>query len=405
MRLCPDASPFTLTRQQLLEVARELERRTREGLSRRGAQLQCLTTYLPIRNVPSAGRVMVLDLGGSRLRAAVVRLRGATPVVERGPLETAMPWERNRQMDRKRYLEVQADLLEGLEEAGPISLGYCFSYPAEPLPDRDAKLLSWTKEIRIPETEGKRVGRMLVDFLHRRGKIRCSRVTVINDTVASLLAGVTRPPADACIGLIVGTGTNLAALVPGRRIRKLADPSLANTLLPLNLESGNFDPPHRTREDRVVDETSGTPGKQRFEKAVSGAYLGRLMAAACPGAGIEPDLGAEELGRLAHPDRESNSHVRMVAGRILRRSARYVAAASAGLLAFLNADDPVRSVRIVAEGGLYWSRLNGVPAYARQVEGTLRELLPELGLPDIFLNIECIENANLAGTAVAALLD
>jgi len=400
---CPQASSFLLSRQQLLDVARELQRRTRKGLSSDGAEIQCLPTYLPVQRATPSGRAMVLDLGGSHLRAAVVRLEDGAFDIECGPIETSMPWKRNQELERERYLGVQAELLEGLDETGPLPLGYCFSYPARPTPDRDAKLLSWTKEICIPNTVGNKVGRLLLEFLHRRGRVRCSAVTVINDTVASLLAGRTRPPKDAGIGLIVGTGTNMATFVSPRRIPKLSARAMPDAPLPVNLESGNFDTPHRTREDRMVDEASENPGRQRFEKAVSGAYLGRVMQAACPEADLDAESGAEALVRLAHPDREPEPRRRVTAGRILLRSARLTAAAAAGLIGLLHAENPLRTVRIVAEGGLYWSDINGIPAYAQQVERTVCRLLAALEMPEVAVAIERIPDANLVGAAVAAL--
>ena len=41
----------------------------------------------------------------------------------------------------------------------------------------------------------------------------------------------------------------------------------------INLESGNFSPPHLTTADDALDRASDNPGAQRFEKAVPGAWL------------------------------------------------------------------------------------------------------------------------------------
>ena len=58
----------------------------------------------------------------------------------------------------------------------------------------------------------------------------------------------------------------------GDKIKKL-DPSYnIQGLVPVNLESGNFHPPFLTTVDDTVDAISGSLGKQRFEKAVSGMY-------------------------------------------------------------------------------------------------------------------------------------
>ena len=54
------------------------------------------------------------------------------------------------------------------------------------LPDRDATLLRWTKGIDVHDTVGRRVGAPLLEAL-RALSIEMTSVTVLNDTVASLL--------------------------------------------------------------------------------------------------------------------------------------------------------------------------------------------------------------------------
>ena len=87
---------------------------------------------------------------------------------------------------------------------------------------------------------GQLVGKPLLDYLNEHCKIKFTGIKVLNDTIASLFAGLTDNSYDAYIGLIVGTGTNMATFIPADKIKKL-DPSYnIQGLVPVNLESGNF---------------------------------------------------------------------------------------------------------------------------------------------------------------------
>ena len=57
----------------------------------------------------------------------------------------------------------------------------------------DAVLIEWTKGVRIRDVVGKPVGALLRAALERRGK-SVRAIPVLNDTVASLLAGAALAP-------------------------------------------------------------------------------------------------------------------------------------------------------------------------------------------------------------------
>ena len=65
------------------------------------------------------------------------------------------------------------------------------------------------------------IGKPLLDYLNERNKIKFTGIKVVNDTIASLFAGLTDNSYDAYIGLIVGTGTNMATFIPADKIEKL----------------------------------------------------------------------------------------------------------------------------------------------------------------------------------------
>jgi hexokinase len=403
MRAVTDS--FTLTREQLLDISRDFRLKVLEGLSEDGREIKCIPTFVPVSRSIRDGEAYVLDLGGSNLRAAMVAFDGGKPRFLKGPVKEAMPWERNRAITKEEYLSVQAGLINSLGYDARRPLGYCFSYPAEPGIDGDARLIRWTKGVDVRETEGECVGRMLLDYLSRTHKGAADeKVRVINDTVASLLAGLSGPEAGGYIGLVAGTGTNMATFVDSAHMPKLRRKTTWQGPIAINLESGNFRPPYLTEWDEEVDQNSENPGEQRHEKAVSGLYLGRILKTALPGSDFVPESGAEGLVRLAANTGSTDSELVLVARQIYARSAVLTAGALAGLILLLHEQRPRKTIRIVAEGALFWSEISHDLRYCDVVEGTLRSLLEGLCAVPPVVEFRRIEEANLIGSAIAALL-
>ena len=391
---------FEIQKKQLVEIATSLVDRVREGLAHDDREIACLPSYISVKKVPQNGRALVMDFGGTNVRAALVSLEDGKLQIERGPVAQAIPLKRGEVLDRDSFLTNFGELIASLDPPQNLPLGYCFSYPAASTPDGDARLIRWTKEVYVEDTVGQKVGHLLLDHLARQQKpLRCSKVSVINDTVASLLAGLTVSEADGHIGLIVGTGNNLAAVMDGAMLPKLDKELGWEGPLPVNLESGNFYPPHLTEYDEQLDARSENPGKQRLEKAVSGVYLAHLLKMACPESALDPGSGSKGLVDLAYQAQNLESLDSKLARQILERSAKLTAASLAGLILALQDSHRCRSVCIVAEGALFW----GDPNYKGRMEGTLQELLGALNLSHVEFNCVSVEHANLLGSVVAAL--
>lgn len=381
-----------MTDAQLADVRRALRERITEGLAHEGREIKALPTWM---GFPRAcrGRAVVVDTGGTNMRAALVELPvGAPPRVLAGPVGGRVPG-REQPIDAAAFFDAQAALVAQLPIDEPLPVGYVFSYPAEILPDRDARLIRWTKGLQVRGVEGERVGAGLRAALERQG-VPVGEVRVLNDTVASLLAGAATYATPRCgdfVGLIVGTGTNMAAFFRGDRILKLRD--AAAEPMAVNLESGNYHPPHLTDLDAMVDGGTDNPGQQRLEKAVSGFYLPLLLAAACPQLdGFDPAVGTRQLVELrdACPDSEAGR----ASAQILARSADLVAAS---LAAVIDHYEGCQEVGILAEGSLIW----GDPTYAGRVGETLTVLLAGRCVPRLLRMSE----ANLVGAAAAALME
>ena len=396
---------FWLENDQLKEIASSFREKVEEGLKHENAEIQCIPTFISPKTSDINGKALVLDLGGTNYRVATVDLGQGSPTIHpNNGWKKDMSIMKSPGYTREELFKELADMIVGIKRDEEMPIGYCFSYPAESVLSGDAKLLRWTKGVDIKEMVGQLVGKPLLDYLNEHCKIKFTGIKVLNDTIASLFAGLTDNSYDAYIGLIVGTGTNMATFIPADKIKKL-DPSYnIQGLVPVNLESGNFHPPFLTTVDDTVDAISDSLGKQRFEKAVSGMYLGDILKAAFPLDEFENKFDAQKLTAIMnYPDIYKDVYVQ-VAQWIYTRSAQLVAASITGLVMLLKSyNKDIRRICLVAEGSLFWSENRKDKNYHSIVTEKLKELFDLFGLKDVTVDIKSMNNANLIGTAIAAL--
>ncbi len=393
---------FYLSKNQLVDIARRMAQKTIEGLEKYGGEISCIPTFIPIQKIPEYGRLVALEIGGTNIRCAQVRLNNARLVIEKGPVKEKLINHENRQLDREGFMGRLAEMIHSLSPDKNLPLGYCFSYPSEPTKDGDAVLLRWTKELYVADTVGRKVGKMLCRHLQRESSAwQCSRVRVINDTVAAMLGGMAMSDADAFIGLIVGTGTNMAVLLPPSMIPKISGDKQGAYALPVNLESGNFNPPHLTHWDEKLDREAYNPGWQRFEKAVSGQYLAKLFKLRMPESDLDPCQGAVAVFDRAYGASAVSDSERQLAKQIVDRSARLVAAALAGIISMMVEKRPFKKIAITAEGGVFW----GHQTYKETTENTLQDLLSRMEVPEIDFEFLSVDHANLQGIAISGLCE
>lgn len=396
---------FKLENEQLKEIALSLRQKVEEGLAKENAEIQCLPTFITPKNNNINGKALVLDLGGTNYRVATVNFAN-----DKATIHPENGWKKDLSVmktpgfTREELFKELADPIGEIKRDVEMPIGYCFSYAAESLPDGDAKLLHWTKGVHIKEMLGQPVGKPLLEYLNERNEPKFTNIKVLNDTVASLFAGLTDSNYDAYIGLIVGTGTNMATFIPADKITKLPVSIQADGLIPVNLESGNFHPPFLTTVDEMVDACSDSRGMQRFEKAVSGMYLGEILKSTFPLDEFEEKFDAQKLTTIMnYPDIHKEKYVQ-VAHWIYNRSAQLVASSLAGLISLLvSYNKDIKKVCLVAEGSMFWSLNRNDKNYNVLVMEELDILLNELGIGDVKVHVNKMNNANLVGTAIAAL--
>ena len=394
---------FDLTAGQLKEIANSLQAKIEDGLKKNGMEILAIPTHISPQKSISDGKVLAIDWGGTNFRAAVVEFKGGkTSIVEckKKPLSAKI----TAGFKRDDLFEEMASLiceLQSLDET-VTQIGYCFSYPAASKLNGDAVLLRWTKGMDIPDMIEEPVGETLMKYLNNHKKIRATfnGIKVINDTVACLFAGLGNTGYDSYVGLIVGTGTNMAALMPLSKIEKLN--SKEDGVIPINLESGNFKPPHLILVDKLVDAMSDNKGSQLFEKAISGNYMGEVFKTIFIDKKIQPDFdGAALAGLINSPAGKPEEQVN-VAQWVYDRSAKLVAASLAGIAQVLVAQNAsVKRICLAADCSVFWGRdKNNEMYYKNLVAKELETLLPK-GVSIAI--IDEMQDPNLVGSAIAAL--
>ncbi|MBL7115296.1 MAG: hexokinase [Kiritimatiellae bacterium] len=266
-------------------VLAELTAEMDKGLAADQCELAMIPTFVSSESrIPADKPVLVVDAGGTNLRVCTVTFDvHGHPTIDNFSKQ-AMPGL-DREVSKDEFFETLADYLSSVADLSD-RIGFCFSYPSEISPERDGKLLRWTKEVQIPELVGEYVGRGLAEKLEARGHGR-KQVVVLNDTVAALLAGKSVGDDRECsayVGYILGTGTNIAYEEKNANITKRTDLDMGGAQI-INCESGNFSGGPLTEVDRELDAATSTPGGQLLEKRVSGAYLGDIGLALLKQAG------------------------------------------------------------------------------------------------------------------------
>ena len=402
-----DLDALNLSKAHLETVRDSLCEQIRLGLRERGRDIKALPAFLGIPAPHLTGRSVALDVGGTHMRAAWIEFDHGTakllgPIQENALMERATRGE----ISGDEFFSVQADLICASCREMELNVGYCFSYPATITPQREAVLIEWTKGIHITGTVSQPVGRLLAEELARRGR-KVHNIPVLNDTVASLLTAAAISPHSAHhIGVIVGTGTNMAGFFPVLTITKLGATERGswhdNDVMAVNLETGNFTPSQiLTPWDDALD-TGLRPeqrGRQRFEKAVSGAYLPRLLwqvagGDACLEAGFNINDPLVDAGKVAAL--RNDPILGAAATAILNRSADLIAAGLAGLICAYRSDG--EEIGVLVEGSLF----HKTSGYPERVRERLNDLTPHVKTRFIVPN-EASVPVNLLGAASAAL--
>ena len=228
-----------------------------------------------------SGRFVTLDLGGTNVRATVVEIgSGALNVLKHDSFRLASATGTASDL----FDPIARFLGEVLEDDGEYSLGFIFAFPMNQTGIRSGRLSKWTKELNFDGVEGNDAVTLLKRAVEDASDAfpvlrRLTVGALANDTVGVLAAGAYLDP--RCdMGLIVGTGTNMAVAVPTNMLgRQLPSAPGRPGEMVINMECGNFDGVRsiQTAYDRRLGRRVGHSDGQLLEKMVSGRYLGEIV--------------------------------------------------------------------------------------------------------------------------------
>ncbi len=255
-----------------------------KGLSGEPSSLLMIPTYVePKSTIPSGKPVIALDAGGTNLRAALIVFDNEKKPQIQGFRKAPMPGVKSAVTLEEFFAQI-AETIGDLADKSD-NVGFCFSYPTEIVESGDGRLLRFSKEIKAKEVEGQFIGANLNKALMARGQPGTKRpknIVIVNDTVTTLLAGMSAfgdRIFDSYIGFILGTGTNSCYIEKNEYITKLRGSNKSGEQI-INIESGGFGKVAGGPIDVAFDNTTLNPGFYTFEKMISGAYLGGLFAVA-----------------------------------------------------------------------------------------------------------------------------
>ncbi len=423
-----------------------------QGLAGRESTLEMIPTYIEVgADVPANKRVIVVDAGGTNFRVATVYFdEQKNPVIENLSLYK-MPGLK-KEIGKDEFFKTMAGYIKPVlseverDVANTAdSIGFCFSYAVEMYPNKDGRLIRFSKKVKAPEVEGLLIGENLNSAMAAMGLGGDKNIVLLNDTVVTLLAGVgyKNRTFGSYIGFILGTGTNCCYVEKNSNIKKVKnlDPTKSQII---NTESGCFGRGHHGKIDIAFDKTTNNAGEHKFEKMISGAYLGTICLLMLKKAGKDgllsksvaeaiskmADLETKDMnefmyypygdnllakicrsdlaqagkkggpaeGLSASEPRDDALTIYYIADRLTERAAKLTAInLSAMSIKSEQGTDPTRPICIVAEGTTFY-QMKGLKS---RVEFYLKQYLE--GKHGIYCEIVGIDNATLIGSAIAGL--
>lgn len=394
------------------------------GLEGKKGALRMIPTYIEAENdFLTEMPVLAIDAGGTNFRAALITVNRSGRIMISDTVNYRMPGL-DSEVTGKDFFNTIADYIRPLAHKAE-RIGFCFSYPTEILPDKDGRLIQFCKEVQAPEVEGMIIGKNLLKTLGTPGK----KLVLLNDTVATLLAGKSASPGkyyDSYIGYILGTGTNTCYIERNSNILKNPHLDQRRSQI-INIESGDFGRPPRQELDILFDRTTVNPGSYKFEKMISGGYFGGLslfvlkaaaregfltektsealldlkdistgevnafVSGECSEAGILPDI---------IKDPGDNEACKIIINNLIDRASKLVAGSMSAVILKCGKGRLAESPILITVEGTTFYKLH---KFRIRFEGYLKEFLS--GEKERFFEFTEVQQSSLVGAALAVLIE
>ncbi|XP_029644605.1 hexokinase-2 isoform X2 [Octopus sinensis] len=279
--------PFKLNDMNYREIMHLMIEKFKEGLSAKTnpiATVKMFPTY--VRSTPKGtevGDFLALDLGGTNFRVLHIKLDGQDTKMESKIF--LIPQKIMSGTGTELFDHIADCIYKFVKEQQLLThylpLGFTFSFPCRQEGLDKAILTTWTKGFKCEGVEGENIVELLHAAIKRKGQLNIKCVAVINDTVGALMS-CAHSDRMCSIGIILGTGTNACYIERLENVDIWNEDKNEPKQVIINTEWGAFGDDGcldkiLTDYDRQVDKHSINPGKQRFEKTISGMYMGELV--------------------------------------------------------------------------------------------------------------------------------
>lgn len=276
-----------LSDDQLVDISARFRAGMEKGLSSESnatAAVKMLPTHvLSTPDGSEKGEFLALDLGGSKFKVLQVKVsENGKRRVEMESETYPIPEELLNGRGTEMFDHVAESLKDFLQKKHinqkRKALGFTFSFPCGQSKIDEGVLLSWSKNYKARGVLGTNVVQSLRQAIDRVGGTNVDVLALVNDTVGTMMTcGYDDQRCE--VGVIIGTGTNACYMEELRHIDLVEGDE---GRMCINTEWGAFGDDGAlddfiTHFDREIDAASTNPGKQLFEKMVSGMYMGELV--------------------------------------------------------------------------------------------------------------------------------
>uniref|UniRef100_A0A2S2PT44 Phosphotransferase n=1 Tax=Schizaphis graminum TaxID=13262 RepID=A0A2S2PT44_SCHGA len=267
---------------------KDMDKSIRNGLGKEtnsSSVVKCYVTYVQdLPNGTERGKFLALDLGGTNFRVLLIELGDKNHF--QMDFETfKVPSQIQTGKGTELFDHIAKCLAEFVNKYNvdckkALPLGFTFSFPLRQVGLTKGFLNSWTKGFNCSGVVGEDVVGLLKEAIKRRKDVQIDVCGILNDTTGTLMSCAWKTP-NTKIGLIVGTGCNACYVEKVENVElfegdKIKPHVIVNTEWGAFGDDGKLDAV-RTKYDREIDEESLNPGQQRFEKMISGMYMGEIV--------------------------------------------------------------------------------------------------------------------------------
>ncbi|CAJ0961330.1 unnamed protein product [Ranitomeya imitator] len=228
------------------------------------------------------GDFLALDLGGSKFK--VLRVKVSEDGKQNVQMESQFYPTPSEIVNGSKHelfdyvADCLGDFMKKRQITEKLPLGFTFSFPCKKTRLDEGVLLSWTKDYKVRGVHQTDVVKALRKTLKKKRNNNVEVLALVNDTVGTMMTcGYDDQLCE--VGVIVGTGTNACYMENLNNIDLVEGDE---GRMCINTEWGAFGDDGvlddiRTHFDNEIDLGSVNPGKQLFEKMISGLYMGELV--------------------------------------------------------------------------------------------------------------------------------